>query len=386
MAGLLIRLFTKNAKNESERRLKVGEACGITGIILNILLVIGKMTVGIMTASLAIVADAMNNLSDAGSSITTLVGFRLSGQKPDKEHPYGHGRMEYIAALTVAFIILVMGALLGREAIGKIIHPQENTYTKISLMALGAAILVKAYMAFFNFREAKNIDSKALRAVGKDSLVDCIATGVIIVCASIQAHTGLALDGVAGLLIAGFIMLQGIGAVHDAINPLLGMEPDGKLVQAIKDTTLNFDENIVGIHDLMIHDYGPGRRIISLHAEIPSDGDLLQLHDIIDNLEKKLANDLNCMATIHMDPVAVHDPLTLSLKQKVQETIKAYKADWDFHDFRVVHGDTHTNLLFDLVVPFDADMSEQEIRSKTEQLIHEKIGEEYFAVFEIDRE
>ncbi len=386
MVGLLISFFTKKAKNDEESRLKVGEACGIAGIILNLLLVAGKLTVGIIASSLSIIADAMNNLSDAGSSITTLVGFRLSGQKPDKEHPYGHGRMEYIAALSVAFIILVVGFELGRESLEKIIHPSESVYSYASILVLVIAILVKAYMAFFNFREAKNIDSEALRAVGKDSLVDCIATAVIIICALIQRHSGLTLDGYAGLLISAFIMFQGVTAVHDAINPLLGMVPDPDFVRRIKEITLNFDEDIVGIHDLMVHDYGPGRRIISLHAEVPADKNVLALHDVIDNLEKKLANDLNCLATIHMDPVDSHDPETLKLKEKVGELLASYNSSFTFHDFRVVHGDTHTNLLFDIVVPFDNEVTESVLRAVIQKEVSEKIGKEYFVVMELDRE
>ncbi len=386
MAEMLIKLFTKNAKSEGEKRLKTGEACGIAGIILNLILVLAKLIVGLLSASLSIVADAMNNLSDAGSSITTLVGFKLSGQKPDKEHPYGHGRMEYIAALTVAFIILIMGFELGHESINRVLHPIETNYGPIGIGVLVAAIAVKAYMAIFNFREGKHISSEALRAVAKDSLIDCMATGVIVICALIQLHTGFSLDGYAGLLIAAFILFQGVTAVKDAVNPLLGMEPDQAFVQSIKDLTLNFDERVVGIHDLMVHDYGPGRRIISLHAEIPADGNILEMHDVIDNLEKKLSNELNCMATIHMDPVDNHDPETLILKGKVGDLLKDYDSSFSFHDFRVVHGDSHTNLLFDIVVPFENDSSRQEIEADIQRIVSEKIGAEYFVVIEIDRE
>ena len=385
MAELLIKIFTRNSNSDEETRLKTGEACGIAGIILNLVLVIGKLVIGIVSASLSIIADAMNNLSDACSSITTLVGFRLSGQKPDREHPYGHGRMEYVSAMVVSFIILVVGFELGKESLDKVINPAETSYSVTGLAVLAAAVLIKAYMALFNFREAKNIKSETLKAVGRDSLIDCIATSFIIVTALIQMNTGVALDGYAGLVISAFIMFQGFCSLKDAVNPLLGMEPDPEFVQAIRDITLNFDENIVGIHDLMVHDYGPGRRIISLHAEVPSDGNILALHDIIDNLEKKLSNDLKCLATIHMDPVAAHDPVTLELREKVRQTLKAYNDSLTFHDFRVVHGDTHTNLLFDLAVPYELDMQPGEIRNAVIDEIHNKMGEEYDAVFEIDR-
>lgn len=377
--------FVPKDGTEVEKRSIYGMVCGFVGIFFNIILFVGKLLAGIITSSISITADALNNLSDAGSSIVTLAGFKLAAQKPDSKHPYGHGRIEYLAGLAVAAVILIMGFELFRDSIGKVLHPQDTEFSYVVIFILLASILVKCYMAYYNYSIGKEIDSAAVRAAAMDSMSDCIATGAVLVTTVLNHLYGWQLDGYCGILVSLFIMYSGIQAARDSVDPLLGIEPDEEFLQQIEDISLSFDENIVGIHDLMVHDYGPGRKIISLHAEVPADSNMIQIHDVIDNLEKKLSKDLGCMATIHMDPVAVNDPEVKELKHQVADLVKEVLEAITIHDFRVVKGDTHTNLIFDIVVPFSCKCTDREIADMVADKIKEKLGNNYYAVIDVDR-
>ena len=377
--------FVPKDGTEVEKRSIYGMVCGFVGIFFNIILFVGKLLAGIITSSISITADALNNLSDAGSSIVTLAGFKLAAQKPDSKHPYGHGRIEYLAGLAVAAVILIMGFELFRDSPGKVLHPQDTEFSYVVIFILLASILVKCYMAYYNYSIGKEIDSAAVRAAAMDSMSDCIATGAVLVTTVLNHLYGWQLDGYCGILVSFFIMYSGIQAARDSVDPLLGIEPDEEFLQHIEDISLSFDENIVGIHDLMVHDYGPGRKIISLHAEVPADSNMIQIHDVIDNLEKKLSKDLGCMATIHMDPVAVNDPEVRELKHKVADLAKEVLDAITIHDFRVVKGDTHTNLIFDMVVPFSCKCTDREMADMVADKIKEKLGNNYYAVIDVDR-
>ena len=377
--------FVPKDGTEVEKRSIYGMVCGFVGIFFNIILFVGKLLAGIITSSISITADALNNLSDAGSSIVTLAGFKLAAQKPDSKHPYGHGRIEYLAGLAVAAVILIMGFELFRDSIGKVLHPQDTEFSYVVIFILLASILVKCYMAYYNYSIGKEIDSAAVRAAAMDSMSDCIATGAVLVTTVLNHLYGWQLDGYCGILVSLFIMYSGIQAASDSVDPLLGIEPDEEFLQQIEDISLSFDENIVGIHDLMVHDYGPGRKIISLHAEVPADSNMIQIHDVIDNLEKKLSKDLGCMATIHMDPVAVNDPEVKELKHQVADLVKEVLDAITIHDFRVVKGDTHTNLIFDMVVPFSCKCTDREMADMVADKIKEKLGNNYYAVIDVDR-
>lgn len=377
--------FVPKDGTEVEKRSIYGMVCGFVGIFFNIILFVGKLLAGIITSSISITADALNNLSDAGSSIVTLAGFKLAAQKPDSKHPYGHGRIEYLAGLAVAAVILIMGFELFRDSIGKALHPQDTEFSYVVIFILLASILVKCYMAYYNYSIGKEIDSATVRAAAMDSMSDCIATGAVLVTTVLNHLYGWQLDGYCGILVSLFIMYSGIQAARDSVDPLLGIEPDEEFLQQIEDISLSFDENIVGIHDLMVHDYGPGRKIISLHAEVPADSNMIQIHDVIDNLEKKLSKDLGCMATIHMDPVAVNDPEVKELKHQVADLVKEVLDAITIHDFRVVKGDTHTNLIFDMVVPFSCKCTDREMADMVADKIKEKLGNNYYAVIDVDR-
>ena len=377
--------FVPKDGTEVEKRSIYGMVCGFVGIFFNIILFVGKLLAGIITSSISITADALNNLSDAGSSIVTLAGFKLAAQKPDSKHPYGHGRIEYLAGLAVAAVILIMGFELFRDSIGKVLHPQDTEFSYVVIFILLASILVKCYMAYYNYSIGKEIDSAAVRAAAMDSMSDCIATGAVLVTTVLNHLYGWQLDGYCGILVSFFIMYSGIQAARDSVDPLLGIEPDEEFLQQIEDISLSFDENIVGIHDLMVHDYGPGRKIISRHAEVPADSNMIQIHDVIDNLEKKLSKDLGCMATIHMDPVAVNDPEVKELKHQVADLVKEVLDAITIHDFRVVKGDTHTNLIFDMVVPFSCKCTDREMADMVADKIKEKLGNNYYAVIDVDR-
>ena len=350
-----------------------GALCGFVGIGLNILLFAGKLVAGTLSGSIAITADAFNNLSDAGSSVVTLLGFRLAGKKPDAGHPFGHGRLEYVSGLIVAGLILLMGAELAKSSVDKILHPEAVTFSWLAAGILLASIGVKLYMYLYNRAVGKKIKSAAMSATAADSLSDTAATSAVLLAMVIGKLTDVQLDGWVGLVVALFILWSAVQAARDTISPLLGQAPDPMLVKEIESLVMAHD-TVVGIHDLVVHDYGPGRCIISLHAEVPADEQVLELHDVIDNIEEELAQKLHCEAVIHMDPVVVGDPTVTALHQQVAALVKTIDPRITIHDFRMVPGQTHTNLIFDAVIPFDERLTRQQVAERIRQMVSEMEG------------
>ncbi|MCI7138248.1 MAG: cation diffusion facilitator family transporter [Oscillospiraceae bacterium] len=386
MIKLLAKIFIKDSQNTADSKVRVayGYLCGAVGIALNILLFAGKIIAGTISGSVAVTADAFNNLSDAGSSIISLIGFRLASQKPDPHHPFGHGRFEYIASLIISIIIVLMGFELGKSSFEKIVAPQAVEYSAVTFAVLGVSVLVKLYMFFYNNSVGKKIDSATMRATAMDSISDAVSTGAVLISAVIAMFTNLALDGWMGLVVAVFIMVTGFKSAKETIDSLLGTPPSPEFVKQIEDMALQYDD-IIGVHDMIVHNYGPGRTFVSLHAEVPSDGDIVAIHDTVDNAEREIAKELGCLVTIHMDPVDVHDEHTAQLREKVSEIIKQINPDITFHDFRVVSGPTHTNLIFDIVSPMDCGLSDQELADTIADKIHQ-CNESYFAVINVDKD
>ncbi len=365
MLELLAKLFIRDRKNTSDPdvRTAYGTLCSIYGIFLNVLMFLGKFICGFITASVSITADSFNNLGDAGSSVITLIGFRMAGKKPDLDHPFGHGRIEYISGLVVSFAIMLMGFELGRDAIGSIINPAQVNYDTLSLVILAVSVATKLYMCFYNKRIGKKISSSAMAAVATDSLGDAISTTVVFVCALVAPYLPFEIDGWAGLIVSLFIIYNGIMALKETISPLLGQAPDKEFVEKIEKLTLAHDE-VSGIHDLVVHDYGPGRVMISLHAEVPSTMATMEAHDVIDNIEAELIQKLNCHAVIHLDPVDCDDEYTLSMKEITAGVVAGICCGSTIHDFRLVRGNTHCNLIFDAVLPYDSKLEKDEFKEK----------------------
>ena len=386
MITMLANLFKYEDLPTEKKRSAYGKLCGLVGILLNLILFAGKFVAGMLSNSIAITADAFNNLSDAGSSVVTLVGFKLAEQKPDADHPFGHGRMEYLSALAIAGVILLMAFELIKDSISKIVNPVEIEFSGIILAILIASILVKCYMALYNFKVGKKIDSAALKATGTDSLSDCVSTTVILIATLVGHYTEFQIDGFCGVAVGLLILWAGINAAKDVLDPLLGQAPDPEFVAQIEEMVMEFDkDSIVGVHDLIVHDYGPGRRVISLHAEVPAEGDILQLHDVIDNLEVKLRTELGCLTTIHMDPVATKDERVIALKEQCKTIVKNIGDSLSLHDFRVVLGDSHTNLIFDVVIPYEFALSDAETTQLIQEKVWEQIGNNYFTVIQVDK-
>ncbi len=385
MITLLAKLFKKKGMSESETRTFYGQISGIAGVILNILLFLGKYMVGTITGSISITADAFNNLSDCGSCIVTLLGFRLAKAKPDPEHPYGHGRIEYIAGLVVCGIIFVMGYQLVVSSVKKILHPESAAFNAAVVLVLVASILVKLYMASYNRSLAKRWDSPVMKAASLDSLSDTISTSVVLAAAILEKTTGLHLDGPAGLVVAAFVLYAAFDSAKETISPLLGTAPTQEFVDKIREIVLSYPE-ILGMHDLMVHDYGPGRVIISLHAEVDSRGDLMGLHDTIDQAEKQLNKELGCTAVIHMDPLQIDDPAVNETREKVLSILQEIDPRLRMHDFRMVEKRKGANLVFDIEVPYDFFYTNEQIRSCITKEIKRKMGEEYDTAITVDKQ
>ena len=380
MITLLSRWFIRDRDHVTDPAVRraYGQLCGLAGIGLNVLLFIGKFLAGTISGSIAITADAFNNLSDAGSSVITLLGFRLAGRKPDPEHPFGHGRIEYISGLIVSGLILLMGVELAKTSFDKILHPAAVDFSVIAMVILAVSILVKLYMSLYNRRIGKKINSAAMAATAADSISDAISTSAVLAAMLVAKFSGLMIDGYVGMIVAVLILISGVKAAKETIAPLLGQAPETEFVQQIERIVMSHPP-ICGIHDLVVHDYGPGRVMISLHAEVPAGGDMLELHDVIDNAEIALRRELNCEAVIHMDPIVTDDGITSELRAKVSELVKTIDERITIHDFRIVPGNTHTNLIFDAVVPFDIGISAQEVSERISRLISE-MDSNYFAV------
>lgn len=385
MITLLSKFFIKDRDNFTDVHVRqsYGMLCGTLGIVLNILLFCGKYAAGLFSHSIAITADAFNNLSDAGSSIITLIGFKMAGQKPDPDHPFGHGRIEYISGLLVSVAIIIMGFELLKNSAEKILHPSELLFSPIIIAILIISILVKCYMAFYNKSIGNKIDSSSMKAVSTDSFSDMIATSVVLISTIISHFTGLKVDGWCGILVGLFICYAGYNAAKDTISPLLGQAPDPEFVEKINKIVLSYDK-VTGIHDLIVHNYGPGRILISLHAEVPADGDLVELHDMIDLIEHELKSTLLCHAVIHMDPVFPWDEETAKLKQQVLDYLHTLDERFSVHDFRLVKGSTHTNVIFDISAPFDYNVSDETLAGDIKKRLSEE-NPKYIGVIDVDR-
>ncbi len=387
MIGFFLKKHLKTVEISQSDRAAITQKSSIFGIILNISLFGMKLISGILVKSVAITSDAFNNLSDAGSSIITLFGIRLSLKKPDPEHPFGHGRIEYLSGLIVSIMIILMGFELSKDAISSIISPEQKDVQNlgITILILILSILIKLYMWYFNMKYGKMIRATAMIACATDSLSDCVSTLAVLVTTVISVYYNLPLlDGICGLIVAFIILIAGIRSVKETIVPLLGQPADPELIRGIENLVLKND-NIIGIHDLVVHDYGPGRRMASLHAEVPFNSSIFEIHDLIDNIETEIKETFGCETVIHMDPVDTQDPNTLFLKDELTEILKEEFPEISFHDFRVVHGTTHTNLIFDIVIPYCIKISGKDICSTIKKRISEK-HPNHFCVIQIDHD
>lgn len=385
MITVLSRLFIKDRGKFEDQgvRRSYGMLCSIVGISLNILLFFGKYMAGIISGSIAITADAFNNLSDAGSSLITLVGFKFSGMRADAGHPFGHGRIEYLSGFGVSMVIIFMGFELLKTSVEKIRTPEPVETGAVSVAILVVSICVKMYMCYYNHSVGKKIDSEAMKATAMDSLSDSVATTAVLISMIVAYVTSVNIDGWCGCLVAGFVLFAGYSAAKDTLNPLLGEPPSREFVEEIKGTVMAHPE-IIGIHDLVVHDYGPGRRMISLHGEVPGNGDIFEIHDVIDRIEKELNHKLGCEAVIHMDPIEVDNAKVTEMKRAVADKIAEKFPGVSIHDFRMVQGPTHTNLIFDAVVPYGFETSNENVKMGIESLVEEK-WENYFAVVQVEQ-
>ncbi len=385
MFSILSRIFIKDYKNTSDATVRraYGELASILGIVLNIFLFIGKYMAGFISGSIAIMADAFNNLTDAGSSIITLIGFKYAGKKADEEHPFGHGRIEYVAGFIVSMAIIMVGIELLKSSIDKILHPSVVETSMASFVVLIMAIAVKMYMSFYNTKVGDKINSPTMKATALDSFTDTIATFVVMVSMLISKYAHINIDGYCGVLVALFIMYAGYGAAKDTMTPLIGKSPSKEFVKEIESIVMAHEE-ILGMHDLVVHDYGPGRMLISLHGEVSGEEDVYVTHDAIDRIEHELNTKLGCEAVIHMDPIAVNDEFVKELREKLETGIKNYSKKITMHDLRVVKGNTHNNIIFDIVVPYDVKDSDVEVKKNIESIVM-SLGDNYIPVITVDK-
>ena len=385
MTEFLIRAFIRSGSSTQDPavRQQYGLLSGVVGIVLNLLLTAGKLAAGLAASSIAVTADAFNNLTDAASSVVTLVGFRLAGQKADDGHPFGHGRMEYLAGLMVSLLILLVGLELGKSSLSAVFHPEETSFSPLTLGVLAVSVLIKLWMCLFNRSLGRRIGSAAMEATAADSLSDAAATSVVLAGALAGHFAHIAIDGWLGLAVAVFILRAGWKAAKDTIDPLLGQRPDPALVREIQETVLSHPQ-VVGMHDLVIHDYGPGRTLMSFHAEVPLNADIMEAHDIIDHIERELRDKFGIETTVHMDPIATDDARVNQLREQVARLVQVIDPAMTIHDFRMTEGPRHTNLIFDAAVPHRCALSDQEISRRIAQAV-KALDETYFVVLQVDR-
>ncbi len=385
MTKFLIKKFVKNYINTDDREVRTsyGKMSGVVGIICNVILFIGKLLAGLISGSVSITADAVNNLSDASSSIISLLGFKLASRPADEEHPYGHGRYEYLSGLMVSVLIMVIGVELFRGSVEKIINPAVVEFSWIIVAVLIFSILLKLWMMFFNMDIGKKINSKTLIATAADSRNDVITTSAVLAAALISHFADIELDGIMGIAVAVFILYSGFGLIKDTLNPMLGRAPDEEQVNQIKNKILKYP-NVLGTHDLMVHDYGPGRLFASVHVEMAAENDVLESHDVIDNIERDFLENDGLHMIVHLDPISTKDSLVSELRIWISEQIIYLDERLTIHDLRIVKGPTHTNVIFDCLVPHDMEIGEKEIKNYLRNIIREKYPN-YYAVVTIDR-
>lgn len=385
MVKFLAKIFIKDYENYNKPKVRAnyGKLGGIFGLVTNVILCVVKIISGLVTSSIAIIAEGINNLSDAGSSIITLIGFKLSKAPADAEHPYGHERIEYVAGLIISIIIMIIGVNLTINSIQKIISPTTTIFSYLVIALLIVSILVKLLQVYVYRSIGKLIDSQTLIATATDSLNDCISTTAVIVSLIVSKLAGFNLDGYMGLVVSFFIIYSGIKLIKDTSNLLIGVAPDEEFVKKISDK-LNSYDGVLGIHDLIVHSYGPHRTFVTVHVEVDSEIDINESHDMIDNIEYDFKKDLNIELVVHMDPVNTNDPVTISLREKVEELLHEIDPELTFHDFRVVKGVTHTNLIFDVELPPQYDKTPKEVQD----LIQKKVSEydpKLYTVINIDQ-
>lgn len=385
MNNFLCRIFVKDYENtkDPQVRERYGKFAGIVGILSNVILCAAKILVGVIAGSIAIIADGINNLADASSSIITLAGFKLSSMPEDKEHPYGHARIEYISGMIVSVLIVVVGIELIKSSADKIMHPSPLEFSWSIVIVLLLAIAIKIWQAMFNINIGKRINSLTLTATGTDSRNDVIATTVVLISIIVGKLTGLQIDGYMGCLVALFIIWSGIGLVKETMSPLLGEAPDPELVNAISEMALSYG-GVLGIHDLVVHNYGPGRIFASIHIEVDADADMMESHDMIDNIEREMAKKLHIEITGHLDPVRTNDPVVKKMVQLTGEVASQIDGVFNIHDLRIVAGPTHTNVIFDAVVASDCKLSFKEIHDTFQKAI-KAVDENYFVVINFDK-
>lgn len=385
MTDLLLRLFVKDYKNTNSPvvREKYGTLGSVVGIVVNIILSVFKYLVGVISNSVAITADAINNLSDAASCIVTLIGFKFAGRKPDKEHPFGHGRIEYIAALIVGFIVELMGYELIKSSIDKIRNPEEVTVSLPVVTVLCVSILGKVWLSFFNRTLGKRIDSPAMSAVAADSISDSVATGITLASLVLSKFFGVSLDGYAGIIVSLFILYAGFGVLKETVSVIIGVPPSKELVNELVSFILSHEE-IAGIHDLIIHSYGATNTFATVHAEISADEDMIKAHDTIDLIEKQVKENFGIELVIHLDPIVTEDEKINSLKELVMKNVLEISSEMSIHDFRVVDGPTHTNLIFDVVVPYSFKLSDKELVYILEKKM-KAVNERFCLVVTVDK-
>ena len=385
MIKLLAKIFIKNHNDYQNEKVRsqYGILCGAFGIFLNAVLFTLKFVFGTLAASVAMVADALNNLSDAASSVVQILGFKLSTKKPDPDHPFGHGRIEYISGLIVSFLILYMGVALLKDSVLSIMHPKKPDTSILSIIIMGIGVLVKLYMYLYNHLISRKIDSVAMDVVAKDSLNDVISTGVVIIAIIGSRFTTLPLDGIGGVVVAAFILKTGFEAAADTVAPLLGTAPSAELVYQIEEELMKH-KPIIGMHDLVVHDYGPGRMMISLHAEVPGNLNIFSLHDVIDIAEHDISVRFNCHVVIHMDPVDTENKRLAELKEILAEEIVKVNPELKYHDVRMVPGDTHTNLIFDVVKPFSCFLTDEQLKLAIHNAVHSR-APDFFCAITVDQ-
>lgn len=385
MTDFLIRKFIKNYENiqDMEVRGAYGKFSGAVGIVCNGVLCIGKMLVGLISGSVSITADAVNNLSDASSSVISLLGFKLAGRPADREHPYGHGRYEYLSGLMVALLIMVIGVELLKSSVDKILHPAPVEFSWLSMGVLIFSILLKTWMMFFNNKMGRKINSGTLFATAADSRNDVITTSAVLVAALISNYTSLELDGYMGAAVALFILYSGFGLVRDTLDPILGRAPEPETVEAIRKKIMSYD-GVLGTHDLMVHDYGPGRQFASVHVEMAAETDAIESHDIIDNIERDFMKNDGINMLVHYDPISTRDSETGEMREWISENIKSIDKRLTIHDLRLVKGRTHTNVIFDCVAPLDLKINEEELKDRIGSIISDRYPN-YYSVITVDR-
>ena len=384
MTNFLINLFIKDKENVQDRnvREKYGMLSSITGVIVNILLSVFKLIIGVIASSMSIISDALNNISDAGSSIVTMLGFKMSQKKVDADHPWGHGRMEYISAFIVDILIILVGFELLQSSVDKIINPELPSISNVTIILLVVAILVKLWLFVFYKKIAKTISSAAIKGNAYDSISDSISTFAVLISALVAKFMGISIDGYVSLLVSVFILITGLKALKEIIDILLGMKPDPEFVKEIEEFAVKYD-TIEGIHDIMVHDYGPGRKIVSFHAEVPANSDICKAHDIIDQMEQDIFEEFGCITTIHMDPIVVDNEEINKMRKETEEIVKSINEKFSIHDFRMTDGGERINLIFDLVIPTDEKVNVEETVTKIQNEIHNK-NKKYYAVIKAE--